>query len=161
MPVHCRMLRHSCGYKLANDGIDTRAIRTGLATSRSPIPPDTPRSALSASATSGRTKLAVLDWNIVSRYVSGMEKGLSPFQKDILAALEEWPSLGQQPAGGDLSTWARPRDILRALGRPSTPATRVGVMKALARLCERGVVAVASGRLASAAKSRFYVRIAN
>ena len=27
LPVHFHMLRHSCGYKLANDGIDTRAIR--------------------------------------------------------------------------------------------------------------------------------------
>ena len=25
--VHSRMLRHSCGYKLANDGQDTRAIQ--------------------------------------------------------------------------------------------------------------------------------------
>jgi hypothetical protein len=25
MPVHFHMLRHSCGYKLANDGVDTRA----------------------------------------------------------------------------------------------------------------------------------------
>jgi site-specific recombinase XerD len=26
-PVHPHMLRHSCGYKLANDGHDTRAIQ--------------------------------------------------------------------------------------------------------------------------------------
>jgi type 1 fimbriae regulatory protein FimE len=26
-PVHPHMLRHGCGYKLANDGIDTRAIQ--------------------------------------------------------------------------------------------------------------------------------------
>jgi integrase len=30
MPIHCHMLRHSCGYKLANDGIDTRAIQGWL-----------------------------------------------------------------------------------------------------------------------------------
>jgi integrase len=30
MPVHFHMLRHSCGYKLANDGIDTRAIQGWL-----------------------------------------------------------------------------------------------------------------------------------
>ena len=29
-PVHFQMLRHSCGYKLANDGIDTRAIQDWL-----------------------------------------------------------------------------------------------------------------------------------
>ena len=28
--VHSHMLRHSCGYKLANDGIDTRAIQDWL-----------------------------------------------------------------------------------------------------------------------------------
>jgi type 1 fimbriae regulatory protein FimB/type 1 fimbriae regulatory protein FimE len=27
IPVHPHMLRHSCGYKLANDGHDTRAIQ--------------------------------------------------------------------------------------------------------------------------------------
>ena len=30
MPVHFHMLRHSCGYKLANEGIDTRAIQDWL-----------------------------------------------------------------------------------------------------------------------------------
>jgi hypothetical protein len=29
-PEHFHMLRHSCGYKLANDGIDTRAIQDWL-----------------------------------------------------------------------------------------------------------------------------------
>jgi site-specific recombinase XerD len=28
--VHFHMLRHSCGYKLANDGVDTRAIQDWL-----------------------------------------------------------------------------------------------------------------------------------
>lgn len=27
MKIHPRMLRHSCGYKLANDGVDTRTIQ--------------------------------------------------------------------------------------------------------------------------------------
>ena len=30
LPVHFHKLRHSCGYKLANDGIDTRAIQDWL-----------------------------------------------------------------------------------------------------------------------------------
>jgi integrase len=30
MPVHFHMLRHSCGFKLANDGADTRAIQDWL-----------------------------------------------------------------------------------------------------------------------------------
>jgi type 1 fimbriae regulatory protein FimB len=28
MKIHPHMLRHSCGYKLANDGIDTRTIQS-------------------------------------------------------------------------------------------------------------------------------------
>jgi site-specific recombinase XerD len=27
MKIHPHMLRHSCGYKLANDGVDTRTIQ--------------------------------------------------------------------------------------------------------------------------------------
>ena len=30
MPIHPHMLRHGCGFKLANQGIDTRSIRTPL-----------------------------------------------------------------------------------------------------------------------------------
>ena len=30
MKIHPRMLRHSCGYKLANDGVDTRTIQSCL-----------------------------------------------------------------------------------------------------------------------------------
>ena len=26
-PIHVHMLRHSCGFKLANDGHDTRALQ--------------------------------------------------------------------------------------------------------------------------------------
>jgi hypothetical protein len=93
-----------------------------------------------------------------------MGKGLSPLQTEILAVLEQWPSLEKQRAVGgsyDLSTWARPRDIIRALGRPSTPTTRTSVSRALARLCDRGVVTAASGQLAIAGKGFRYVRIAN
>jgi type 1 fimbriae regulatory protein FimB/type 1 fimbriae regulatory protein FimE len=28
MKIHPHMLRHSCGYKLANDGVDTRTIQS-------------------------------------------------------------------------------------------------------------------------------------
>jgi type 1 fimbriae regulatory protein FimB/type 1 fimbriae regulatory protein FimE len=28
--AHAHMLRHACGYKLANDGIDTRALQAYL-----------------------------------------------------------------------------------------------------------------------------------
>ena len=29
-PIHPHMLRHACGYKLANDGHDTRALQAWL-----------------------------------------------------------------------------------------------------------------------------------
>ena len=37
MKIHPHMLRHACGFKLANDGVDTRTIQTISATSRSSI----------------------------------------------------------------------------------------------------------------------------
>jgi type 1 fimbriae regulatory protein FimB/type 1 fimbriae regulatory protein FimE len=30
MKIHPHMLRHSCGYKLANEGVDTRTIQSYL-----------------------------------------------------------------------------------------------------------------------------------
>ena len=30
LKIHPHMLRHSCGYKLANDGVDTRTIQSYL-----------------------------------------------------------------------------------------------------------------------------------
>ena len=41
-PVHPHMLRHACGYKLAHDGHDTRAIQEWLGTATSSTPRDTP-----------------------------------------------------------------------------------------------------------------------
>ena len=29
-PVHPHMLRHACGFKLANDGVDTRSLQAYL-----------------------------------------------------------------------------------------------------------------------------------
>ena len=45
-PVHPHMLRHACGYKLANDGQDTRAIQHTVR--YTDLPP-------TASRSSGRT----------------------------------------------------------------------------------------------------------
>jgi integrase len=42
-PIHPHMLRHACGFKLANDGHDTRALCTTSATGTSSIRPGTPR----------------------------------------------------------------------------------------------------------------------
>lgn len=30
LPIHPHMMRHSCGYKLANDGVDTRSVQAYL-----------------------------------------------------------------------------------------------------------------------------------
>src|SRR4051794_356403 len=42
-PIHPHMLRHACGYKLANDGHDTRAYSTTLGTRTSSTPSATPK----------------------------------------------------------------------------------------------------------------------
>jgi integrase len=47
-PVHPHMLRHGCGYKLANDGQDTRAIEA---------PPEAPSSQRTGSKASGTTEV--------------------------------------------------------------------------------------------------------
>ena len=54
--VHSHMLRHSCGYKLANDGQDTGRSSTTSGTSRSTRPSVTRLSRLIASKASGRIK---------------------------------------------------------------------------------------------------------
>jgi hypothetical protein len=84
-----------------------------------------------------------------------MGKGPSPLQKDILAVLAEWPA-GRE--GLNLKTWARPRDIIQRLGRAPTPATRTAVSKALGRLWQRELVAVARGEIANVGCSYFYRR---
>ena len=51
--LHPHMLRHACGYKLANDGHNTRALQHYLGT-----PSDTPSFHPTGSATSGEIRLA-------------------------------------------------------------------------------------------------------
>jgi hypothetical protein len=92
-----------------------------------------------------------------------MGKGLSPLQKDILAVLDEWPSLEmaivQNP--DRVNGWALPRDIIRRLDLPSNGAVRASMSRALLRLYERGLVARASGEAAIVGKSFRYLRITN
>jgi hypothetical protein len=73
-----------------------------------------------------------------------MGKGLSGLQKDILAVLEEFPAL-EQTCGNYNGNWVKPTQILKRLCREPTPANRVALSKALARLCERGLVAELEG----------------
>ena len=42
MKIHPHMLRHSCGYKLANDGVDTRTRPLAVRRREFPVPPISP-----------------------------------------------------------------------------------------------------------------------
>ena len=90
-----------------------------------------------------------------------MGKGLSELQRDILAALEQWPSYEEATATrrGYIGDWALPRDIIAALALPTSAATSAAISRALARLHARGLVARASGERASVGKAFRYVRI--
>jgi hypothetical protein len=87
-----------------------------------------------------------------------MAKGLSRLQTEILKVLEEWPSF-KEAEPGSFQSWAKPQDIIAALHKPKTPATRATISRALARLHKRGVIAKASPGQAIADKSFCYVRI--
>ena len=65
-----------------------------------------------------------------------MGKGLSPLQKDILAALGRWPLYEQAMTAtpGQLDDWAFPRDIIEHLRLPKSGVTSVSVSRALSRL---------------------------
>jgi hypothetical protein len=55
-PVHPHMLRHACGFKLANDGQDTRALQHYLGTRTFSTRSDTPSCRPSGSRTFGRIR---------------------------------------------------------------------------------------------------------
>ena len=67
MPIHPHMLRHSTGFKLANDGQDTRAIQHYLGHRTSSTPCSTPSSTPAASMTSGETDRPALGRQITLR----------------------------------------------------------------------------------------------
>ena len=81
-----------------------------------------------------------------------MAQSLSPLQKDILAALEEFPALEEVMHTGDLLQWARPSQIMQRLALQPTPSNRVALSKALHRLYVRGRVAKMNGRFGSRGK---------
>jgi hypothetical protein len=58
LSLHPHMLRHACGYKLANDGHDTEPYSTISATRTSSTPSATPSFHPTGSATSGEIRLA-------------------------------------------------------------------------------------------------------
>jgi type 1 fimbriae regulatory protein FimB/type 1 fimbriae regulatory protein FimE len=60
MPIHPQMLRHSTGFKLANDGQDTRAIQLYLGHRNISTQSSIPSSRQIASTNSGRTEWRLL-----------------------------------------------------------------------------------------------------
>jgi integrase len=56
-PIHPHMLRHACGFKLANDGHDTRALQHYLGTRTSSTRSDTPKWRPTGSRTFGEADL--------------------------------------------------------------------------------------------------------
>jgi hypothetical protein len=93
--------------------------------------------------------------------MAGMGKGLSPLQVQVLEVLSGFPTLKRTAGSGShvvRADYARPVDILRALHRPLTPASRVSMSKALSRLCERDEIVRLHGQLASVGKGYRYAR---
>ena len=95
--------------------------------------------------------------------MTGMGKGLSPLQRQVLEVLSGFPTLrrADYPTGSESvprADHARPVDILRALHRPLTPANRVSMSKALRRLWERDEIARTYGRLADVGRGYRYAR---
>lgn len=82
-----------------------------------------------------------------------MGRGLSELQKNILTVLEEHPKVSRF-TGGPL--YARPRDIIEALGMANTATSRVSVSKALRRLADRGLVQVYVAQVALQGKGYRY-----
>jgi type 1 fimbriae regulatory protein FimB/type 1 fimbriae regulatory protein FimE len=58
-PIHPHMLRHACGYKPANQGVDTRSLSTTWATRTSSTRCAIPSCRRNGSATSGRIEAAL------------------------------------------------------------------------------------------------------
>ena len=91
-----------------------------------------------------------------------MGKGISPFQRSILAALDGWPSAEQATAmsPGKVDAWARPGELIERLDLPKTSDTRAVLSRALRRLCQRQLVArTAAGKIAAIGKYR-YLKVA-
>jgi hypothetical protein len=90
--------------------------------------------------------------------MAGMGKGLSPLQVQVLEVLSGFPTVKRTASHVVLTNYARPVDILRALHRPLTPASRVSMSKALRRLCERDEIARLQSQLANVGNGYRYAR---
>jgi hypothetical protein len=88
--------------------------------------------------------------------LKGMGKGLSPLQKEILRALEDFET-DDERRGNYIGNFALPRDILAALGRDrSRVSNRSAVSKALLRHVRRGHVVAYHGGICLQGKARRY-----
>ena len=85
-----------------------------------------------------------------------MLKGLSLLQRQILSVLAATPARARVRDGEQYGDWATPTSIMNALGRKPTNANRAAISRALARLCERGLVAKGGGDIDSTEKSGRY-----
>lgn len=89
-----------------------------------------------------------------------MGRGLSLFQKQIMSVLGGFvsyeDSIRQDEV--DMRHWARPRDILAALGMGSTAQNRATLTRALDRLVSRGLVARGYGYIRSPGNGARYSR---
>ena len=82
-----------------------------------------------------------------------MGRGLSKLQHGILDFLATLP----EPEGNLITVgYARPKEIIDALGGDRTPAQYASVSKALKRLEQRGLIRSVSGQVASQGKGYRY-----
>lgn len=67
-----------------------------------------------------------------------MGRGLSPLQLRLIEALRTYPQAGRYGT----TVYARPKDLIAALGLENTAATRTAVSKSLRRLAKKGLISV-------------------
>ncbi|TFF27524.1 MarR family transcriptional regulator [Jiella endophytica] len=66
-----------------------------------------------------------------------MGRGLSPLQRNLLAALEHYSNTGNH-----MPAFARAEDLIKALGLKNTASTQAATSRALRRLAERGLITI-------------------
>ena len=99
--------------------------------------------------------VALAESSLKQRPSHRTDKWLSPLQKEILAALNDFAFADEH-----VPMWVKPRDILDRLKGPATPSQRAAVSRALLRLHERDLLVRAAVEGPSG-KSFRYARIRN